>query len=219
MDAVRVIAKARTQSRDGQSVIAAIRDALSQGDMFKARDDLAEAMIDAFYKGDRARAPAATEEILRRYAAEAAQVGRADIGDLLGEPVTPHDALRAAVDGYDGKSPFEPMAGRAASSEPLSGPVEPLQDISAVDPARYSDGAQSAAAERVDAVLADDLRAPADAETTAARQSWTGREDRSFSLSGDPAGEKVTVADVLDDLDADQTLIERMSFCNTGGGA
>lgn len=163
MDTVRIIAKARTQARDGQSVIAAIRDKLAQGDMFATRDDLTEALIDAFYKGDRARTPSATEEILRRYAAEAAQVGRADIGDLLGEPVTPHDALRAAVDGYDGKSPFEPMTGRAASSEPLSGPVEPLQDISAVDPARYAEGAQSAAAERVDRILSDMLRAQSDA--------------------------------------------------------
>lgn len=166
METVRVIAKARSGARDGQSVIAAIRDKLAQGDMFATRDDLSEALIDAFYKGDRARAPSATEEILRRYAAEAAQVGRADIGDLLGEPVTPHDALRAAVDGYDGKSPFELMAGRAAPSEPLSGPVDPLQDISAVDPTRYAEGAQSAAAERVDKAIAANLRASLSAPRT-----------------------------------------------------
>ncbi|AQS46551.1 hypothetical protein BMG03_01090 [Thioclava nitratireducens] len=208
METVRVIAKARSGARAGQSVIAAIRDKLAQGDMFATRDDLSEALIDAFYKGERARAPSATEEILRRYAAEAAQVGRADIGDLLGEPVTPHDALRAAVDGYDGKSPFEPMAGREASSEPLSGPVEPLQDISAVDPARYADGAQSAAAERVDARLADELTA-----------GDVAGPDGSFRLSADTSGPEFTMRDVLDDLDADQRLIQRMSFCSTGGGA
>ncbi|NCM98028.1 MAG: hypothetical protein GW948_12330, partial [Rhodobacterales bacterium] len=87
VDVVRTIARARTSSRDGQGVVAAIRDRMANGDMFKdGSDELNAQILAAFYRGDVARPPEATEAILRRYIAEAQIAGRADIGDLLGAP-------------------------------------------------------------------------------------------------------------------------------------
>lgn len=229
LDVVRIIAKARAGGRDGQSVISAVRDALSQGDMFAEADPITEAMLGVFYRGNRARGASASEEILRRYAAEATQVGRADIDDVLGDAVQPIDALRAAIDGYDGKSPFEPMTARNAAPEPQDGPVEPLGDISGLDPSELSKGTESAAVQRADDALEDDLRGAASPEDVGladdiaalaeARAAVETAPDMAIRLSADPNAPAVTMREVLDDLEADQKLIERMSFCNLGGRA
>jgi hypothetical protein len=158
MEAVRIIARARLDRRDGQSVIGAIRDRLAQDDMFGSRDPMIEALLDVFYKGDRARPPEASGEILRRYAAEATIVGRADIDDLMGDAVTPVQALARAVDGHDGRTPYNPARMPDPDPEP---PVAPLGDISKIDPSRFDDGASSPSVERANDALNADLRAAA----------------------------------------------------------
>lgn len=155
MEAVRIIARARLDRRDGQSVIGAIRDRLAQDDMFGSRDPMIEALLDVFYKGDRARPPEASGEILRRYAAEATIVGRADIDDLMGDAVTPVQALARAVDGHDGRTPYNPARMPDPDPEP---PVAPLGDISKIDPSRFDDGASSPPVERANDELHADLR-------------------------------------------------------------
>ncbi len=167
MDAVRLIAKARTEDRDGQSVIAAIRDRLAQGNMFAAPDPLTEALVDVFYRGDRARSPEVSGDILARYAGKAAAVGRADTADLV-EAVTPEAALRRAILEEERGLPAEALPARAAP-EPDPAPAE----VAAIDPAPLTDGTASQAVQRADDVLEADLRswAATDAGADLARLS------------------------------------------------
>jgi hypothetical protein len=153
MDAVRIIAEARAADRDGQSVIGAIRDRLAQGDMFAAPDPMVEALIDVFYKGDRARSPDASGEILERYAAGAAASGRADMADMT-DPVAPVDLLSRAIAGQEGATPYASLPPRAVP-EPDPTPV----DVSALDPAPFTDGTDSPVIAAANDVLEDDLRA------------------------------------------------------------
>ncbi|MBU3031360.1 hypothetical protein [Paracoccus marinaquae] len=156
MDVVRIIAKARTGNREGQSVIAALRDRLAQGDMFAARDrDMADALIGAFYRGNRARPPEATASILQRYIADAEAFGRADIEDLLGgdEALSPLSALRSAIEAQDARAP---MPGQFAT-DAQEGAAESLIDIRALDRMETPDGAQSPALMRATDAARRDL--------------------------------------------------------------
>jgi len=138
VDVVRTIARARTASRDGQGVVAAIRDRMANADMFKdASDELNAQILAAFYRGDVARPPEATEAILRRYIAEAQIAGRADIGDLLGAP-TPVETLARAIDLHEARAPTTPTAATVT-----------IPNIRAVDPAQTADGAASPILARV----------------------------------------------------------------------
>ncbi|WP_374425006.1 hypothetical protein [Paracoccus sp. (in: a-proteobacteria)] len=114
MDAVRMIARARIEPREGQSVIIGVlRDKLAQSDMFAVRDDdLTDAIIGVFYRGERARGPDALAEILTRYMSEAEIAGRADIGDLFAGDarLTPTTALREAVKAQDARAPMPTRA-------------------------------------------------------------------------------------------------------------
>ncbi len=160
MDAVRAIARARIDNREGQSVIAALRDRLAQGDMFDARDpDMADAMIGVFYRGDRARTAEASSSILQRYIADAEMSGRADMDDLLGSDaaITPVATLRRAVEAQDARAPLpERMA-----AEPLAEGPETQVSIRALDGVDMKDGAQSPALLRsTDAALRDLAETP-----------------------------------------------------------
>lgn len=214
MDAVRVIARTRSDARDGQSVIAAIRDALSQGDMFAARDPMVEAIVDVFYKGDRARRPEASGEILARYIAEAAIVGRADIGDLAGEAVTPIAALTRAIEGHEAKTDFRlPGDGEA--------PSDPDFDVAGVDDTGYGDGTIDPAVARADDAIEAELKADIkpDAAAPNARPRAAEREAfRDFEKAELPIGdgETITVREMLDDLDRDRGLAELMETCRLG---
>ncbi|MFT4012324.1 MAG: hypothetical protein QM682_02765 [Paracoccus sp. (in: a-proteobacteria)] len=133
MDAVRMIARARVEDRDGQSVIAALRDRLMRGDMLTTRDpDLSEALIGVFYKGDRACGPDASSDILTRYLSEAEIAGRADIEDMFAAEagLTPTTVLRQAVKDQDARAPM-PIRN---AGEALEGPAGPVPDIRGVDP-------------------------------------------------------------------------------------
>lgn len=146
MDAVRMIAKARIEPRDGQSVIAALRDRLNQGDMLHSRDkDLSEALIATFYKGDRARSHDASAQILNRYMSEAEIAGRADIEDMLGAEagITPTAALRQAVAAQDARAPM-PVRDDAPP-EALDGAAGGQPDIRALDSLDTAEGAHSPA--------------------------------------------------------------------------
>lgn len=228
METVRMIARARSEGRDGQSVIAAIRDRLAQGDMFGENDPLTEALLAVFYKGDRPRSAEASKDILRRYAAEAVQVGRADMETLVGEAVKPRDALARAVEGYDARTAYTPAALPAdAPPEPA---VAPLGDISTLDTARFADGAASPAVERANDAIEAELRAQSDAPPEQAMQpsdstlaqieqakaDWADRRQETFRLGGENSPE-VSIGDVLDDLDADQNLIAAMTSCALKG--
>ena len=157
MDALRIIARARGEGRDGQSVIAAIRDKLAQGDMFAAPDPMVEAMIGVFYRGERARLPDASGDILRRYAAEAATIGRADAPELT-DAVAPVDILGRAVQGEEGGAAMPTMPARPE-------PPEPDIDTMGFEPAPFTDGTDSPAVVRSDGDLQADL---AIAESSAA---------------------------------------------------
>lgn len=149
MDAVRMIARARIDQRDGQSVIGAIRDRMQQGDMFTARDDdLTEAIIGVFYRGDRARSPDASADILTRYMSDAEISGRADIDDLFATEagLRPADALRAAIRDQDARAPMPARSGSAAGTPEGAAGGQP--DIRALDGAKTEDGAHSAALTR-----------------------------------------------------------------------
>lgn len=153
MDAVRLIARARIDDRDGQSVIAAIRDRLAQADMFAEADPLTEALVDVFYRGDRARGPEVSGDILARYAGKAVAIGRADTADLV-EAVTPEAALRRAIDEEEKGLPAEALPARTA---PPDAPAE----VAAFDPAPLTDGAASPAVQAADDALAAELQAEA----------------------------------------------------------
>lgn len=147
--AVRMIAKARIESRDGQSVIAALRDRLAQGDMFASRDpDLTDALIGIFYKGDRARGPDVSADILTRYLAEAEIAGRADIDDMFAADagLTPTTVLREATRAQDARAPMPNRSDTATES--LEGAAGGQPDIRALDGLKSEDGAQSAALTR-----------------------------------------------------------------------
>lgn len=165
MTVVRAIADARIADRDGQSVVAAVRDALGQGDMFAAnpRDPaLIEALVDVFYRGDRARGAEASGAILRRYAAEAMARGRPDDLDLLADtPPTPAEALAAAVRGHERKDPM-PAAPARPTPEPVATP-----DVQAIDPAPFTDGTASPLVQAADDALEADLRGLFDAPEAA----------------------------------------------------
>lgn len=150
VDMVRTIARARTEGRDGQSVIAAIRDRMAQGDMFAQADTgLSEALLAAFYRGQRARRPADTGDILRRYIAEADQLGRP--GDLLGA-VPPVEVLQAAVRNHEGRTDYA-MPGPRTDADVS---VPRLEDA---DPAPMLDGAASPVLVRADDATEDAMRA------------------------------------------------------------
>lgn len=176
-EAVRIIANARAAARDGQSVIAAVRDRLAQTDMFTPRDPMIEAIIDVFYKGDRARGIEASEEILKRYASKAAAMGRADAADLADDAASPVDVLRRAITDEEGGSPYAPLPARA-----LPEAAPDVADIAAAvetfDPARFTDGTASPAVQAADDALLDELVAarpqPADPAALVASMTADG---------------------------------------------
>lgn len=159
VDMIRQIAKARMDGREGQSVIAALRDRLATGDMFAARDaDMTEALLGVFYKGDRARPAEATQAILQRYIADAQAVGRADIGDLLDEGVTPAQALARSVEAQDARAPMPELARAADEAE---GPAGPLGDLRGLSGDPWPEGAASPQLVRAtDGALRDMTEAP-----------------------------------------------------------
>lgn len=227
MDAVRTIAKARVDNREGQSVIAALRDRLAQGDMFADRDGtMAEALIDVFYRGDRARNPDASAAILQRYIAEAELAGRADMGDLLGEAdaLTPLSVLREAVAAHDARAP---MPARMAS-EAVEDPAEAATDLRALDPVDMAEGAFSPAvaratdagrrelAEAIGATVTEEGEVATQA-IAAARAAVAEDPDLMIRLGEGDDAQTYALADLLDDIDQDETLMTRMTSCALKG--
>jgi hypothetical protein len=227
LDIVRTVARARTEGREGQSVIGAIRDRLAQSDMFAAPDaDLSEAMLAAFYKGERARRPEATGDILRRYVAEAQIAGRADADDLFAAPPSPRDVLARAVENHEARTDFDMAPARAPEAAPQA-----IPDIRLIDPAKYQEGASSAALVRVADDIEADLRAelepqrlddaaavaPGAADMAAARSEFSAVRDLTIRL--DENGPEYRVSDILDDLTRDAELSDAVRTCGLGGGA
>jgi hypothetical protein len=172
VDIVRIIARTRTEGRDGQGVIAAIRDKLAQADMFAARnDDLTEALLATFYKGNRARRPLDAGDILRRYVADAQTVGRADVDDLFGVVESSADVLRRSVQGHETKAEYAAPAPRAA--EDVSVPTAEM------DPAPMLDGAASPVLVRADDATEDAMRAAVAGDTAPAVPALDAEPDLS----------------------------------------
>jgi hypothetical protein len=223
MDTIRIVARARIEDRDGQSVIAAIRDRLAQGDMFAAPDPMTEALIAAFYRGDRARSPDATGDILRRYAAEAATLARADQADLTG-PVTPRDILEGAVAAHDRKAPAPAMP---ALPEPRAVAEVPAT----ADAPMFDDGAAARAAQDAATAAEPPPPRPADpAPEAAAPRAEAAPDtepdlfaglppDREIPLTSAPNGPTVTVAELRESVAEDRQLIETLTACRIGGAA
>lgn len=155
MQASRIVARARLDDLDGQSVVAAIRDALAQKDMFAEADPLVEDLIGVFYRTADGKAsprsPSASSDILRRYAAEAMQIGRADTGSLIDDAVTPRDVLRRAIEGYEARTPY-------STPEPAEPEAADVPRLDAVDTSRLADGAMSPEAMRANDELEGRLR-------------------------------------------------------------
>lgn len=166
MEAVRIIVKARTENRQGQSVIGMIRDRLAQGDMFGDADPMTEALIDVFYKGERARPAEEAGGILQRYAAQVARHGRDDTPGIE-DDLTPLRAIRDATGREEKGAPDEAMPARMAE------PPEAVVDYSGVDATPFDDGA-----------VAPALVAAAD-ETIAAFAAAPARTDDLASVLGD----------------------------------
>lgn len=216
MEAVRIIARARSEGRDGQSIIAAIRDRLAQGDMFAARDPLTEALIDAFYKGDRARGVDATQEILERYAAEAVVAGRHDIADLTDAPPAPDEVLARAIAGQEGRTPFDPLPARV---EP---PPEPGTVIAAMDPAPWTDGTAGPEAQAADAALTDTLFGPEPDPIPATADSPAIQPPRPKDPGIEvklPDGDKLTAAKALELIEDERQLDDVLEACRISRGA
>lgn len=231
MQVVRTIANARVAGREGQTVVAAIRDALSQGDMFRAADsDLDAALLAVFYRGDRARRPDASGDILRRYMHEAAELGRADMADLFtANPVRPADILRSAADAQDARAPMpEPAAPPPVRAVPETDIPPSREGAAAPVLARIADqteaelraGLEAAPVARSGARAADGADAPpardgAVAELAEARARFADLDEATFRLDED--GPEFRVRDILDDLDADAALARAVRVCATGG--
>lgn len=236
VDMIRQIARARMDGREGQSVIAALRDALDTADMFTARDPaMTDALIGVFYKGDRARSAETSQAILQRYIADAQAVGRADSADLLA-PVTPAEALGRAAEAQDARAPMPPGA---TATVPSSGPAGPLADLrglsgdaspeGAVSPAmiRATDGARRELAEPADIAPAPPggpagetvslSRAELDDALADARSALADQPDLEIRLGEGADAPSVSLADVMRDLDDDETLIARMTSCGLKG--
>lgn len=230
-DVTRLVIKARGEDREGQSVIAAIRDRMAQGDLLQQRDDvLGEAILRAFYKDDRARGPAATGDILRRYTAEASQSGRADIDDLFDAGPSPAEVMLAAIRGHEGKTDYA----LPAAPEPVFVP-----ELRTMDTAPVTDGTASPLVQRADDALQADLRlalepeparpaAPAGRELQDALDDARGAEpqttpemrvmdDTPILLTSDPKGQSISARDLLAELDGDADLIAAMQVCHLGG--
>lgn len=216
MEAVRIIARARSEGRDGQSIIAAIRDRLAQGDMFAERDPLTEALIDAFYKGDRARGVDATQEILERYAAEAVVAGRHDIADLTDAPPPPEEVLTRAIAGQEGRTPFEPLPARV---EP---PPEPGTVIAAMDPAPWTEGTAGPEAQAADAALTDTLFGPAPDPIPASAAGPAVQPPRPKDPGIEvklPDGDKLTSRGALEMIEDERQLDDVLEACRISRGA
>jgi type IV pilus biogenesis protein PilP len=242
IDMVRTIARARGDGREGQSVIAAIRDRMAQADMFAARDNaLMEGLLSAFYKGERARRPEATGDILRRYVAEAQIAGRADADDLFSAPPTPREVVDHVVKNHEARTPFDMPAPTARAD---AAPVAP-PDVHLINPARTADGAASPALVRAADDIEAELRAvvaprPAAAPdaapsaqasaqagtvaaqgadaaaTAAARAEFDALRDLVIRL--DENGPEFRVRDILDDLTRDAELSDAVRVCGLGRG-
>ncbi|MFN3953210.1 MAG: phage tail tip lysozyme [Pararhodobacter sp.] len=155
---VRVIGRSRADDRAGQSVIAAIRDHLAQPDMFRAGDDgLNEALLRAFYRGNTARRPEATGDILRRYIDDATLAGRADSDDLFAAPPPPREVLASAIGHHEARTARTipvPPAERAP-------PPEPEQAVQMLP--QTADGAASPVLARLADATEADIRAQIEA--------------------------------------------------------
>lgn len=174
MDAIRIIAKARVENREGQSVIGAIRDRLDQGDMFAERDILTEALIEVFYKGDRARNPDLSGDILQRYAAEAANVGRADMDDLA-DAVSPVQVLDRAIAAAEGGTPFAPLPPRM---QPEAAPL----DVAGFDAAPFADGTAGRQLDQFNRAREDALLGEADEVAPVQGQARSAQEETADRL-------------------------------------
>jgi hypothetical protein len=242
VDIVRTIGRTRADDRQGQSVVAALRDALAQVDMFRTPDEaLNAALLDVFYPANRARQPEAVGDILRRYTDEAAQVGRSDAADLFQTPPPPDAVLRAAIKAHDARAPrVQPTAD---APEPPAPPATPIDMPQLVDGAASPVLARVAGDTLTDARAALDApqrpaeapaapaqdappamaEAPQDAPATAPQAEaarpatpdpvaeLAALRDQTFRLEAD--GPEVTLRDVLDDLDAEDTLVATLELC------
>jgi hypothetical protein len=187
--------------------------------MFTPRDPMIEAIIDVFYKGDRARGIEASEEILKRYASRAAAMGRADAADLADDAASPVDVLRRAIADEEGGSPYDPLPARAPAPEDQPNVESIAAAVETFDPARFTDGTASPAVQAADDALEADLvaqvtarPAPApDPEIAAARAATA--PDAEFTIGEGPDKVSRRVADVLDDLEAEKGLIDLMEAC------
>jgi hypothetical protein len=190
LDALNVIVMARRDAgRLGGTIAEAVDAILAQGDMFAATNPLSVALLRKFWRDGRAAPAADIARFLQRYADEARAVGRS--GDMLG--ASPAEALRAidATTFADLPDDIPPVA-RA--------PEPPPEDPNLPETA-YADGATSPEAEVADAA-----------------ELATARAELGEMTFTDATGAQVRAADLLDDIEADQTLIDVIDACMIGGG-
>lgn len=163
-DMVRLIGTLRAADRDGQSVIAALRDHLATPDLLAPRDDALNAVLpEVFYRGETARRPAAAADILRRHAADAAIAGRADLDDLFQAPPPPDAVLRRAIEAQNKGEAMPPPPAAPARVAPPE-----------IDPA--PEAARDALPEAPDGAASADLAARAAATEAEARAAVTPAE-------------------------------------------
>jgi hypothetical protein len=213
LDALNVIVMARRDAgRLGGTIADAVEAILAQGDMFAAVNPLSVALLRKFWREGRAAPAADIARFLQRYADEARTAGRA--GDMLG--ASPADALRA----IDGKT----FAEIPDEIPPVARAAEPPAEGLALPEAAYARGADSPEAEAADQAAMATLReappadqAPDPDQTDLAADLATARAELGDLTFTDANGGQVRAADLLDDIEADQTLIDVIDACMIGG--
>ncbi|MBR9766042.1 MAG: hypothetical protein GYB53_21625 [Rhodobacteraceae bacterium] len=231
IDAARLIMLAReTAAETGAGVAGVLEDLLADVDLFLGDRvaPLTRALVRKFMPGGRQASKGAIADFLTRYAREAMVIGRTG-GDLV-DRATPADALRRIdPDTFGDLDELGEPAPRAA-------PVGDAPDLRTMPDGAYDQGAASREAAASDLQAERDLR---DVVAAAARDDATGgaalseqdvadadlrAEIESFRQSGldlsyeDANGTRISLQQVLDDLDADEALELTLDACPTGRG-
>ncbi len=229
MEAMRLIAAARSLATgEGKAVGAVLGELLDDVDLLEgAISPLTAALVRRFWAGGKAAPRDRIAGFLSRYAVEARRVGTTDAG-LLGAGPGPAEVLRAIdPEGFSGlPEDFGQPRGVVTRADTVSrqsgdaGPTPPPDAGAdfAADPqnlpdSAFADGAASPEAVAADTTAADALRA----EIAAARADLGDLAAVRFRMT--EGGPEISVADLLDDIDADSTLDTVITACVGGRAA
>lgn len=235
LSAMRVIVEARELARTTRgSVKDLIEDVLAQDDVLAGVvGELTAALVRKFYPEGRAARADDIAAFLRRYASEAREAGR--VGGFLTDTPSPAAVLRAIDPKTFGEVPdnFTRAERGVFAGETRAVEAEQAVDLSRTDPpvGAFDRGAESpalveadtAAAREMTEALDDDFVPVRVDEADAAAAEQAAARD---ALRAELGEMKIRLADdtewsareILDDLEADETLASTIDFCLTRPG-